>query len=30
MALAFFFIVRGIYVRIKSKAPEIAIEEDED
>jgi putative tricarboxylic transport membrane protein len=30
MALALLSIVRGIYVQIKSKAPEVAIEEDED
>jgi putative tricarboxylic transport membrane protein len=30
MALALFSIARGIYVQIKSRAPEIAIEEDED
>jgi putative tricarboxylic transport membrane protein len=30
MALSFFSIGRGIYVQIKSKAPEVTIEEDED
>jgi hypothetical protein len=30
MVLAFFSIDRGIYVQIKSKAPKVAIEEDED
>jgi len=30
MALAFFSIARGIYVQIKSRAPKVATEEDED
>jgi putative tricarboxylic transport membrane protein len=30
MAFAFFSIIRGVWVQVKSKAPEIAIEEDED
>ena len=29
MALALFSIARGIYVQIKTRAPEVAIEEDE-
>jgi putative tricarboxylic transport membrane protein len=30
MAFAFFSIIRGVWVQVTSKAPEIAIEEDED
>jgi putative tricarboxylic transport membrane protein len=30
MALAFFSIIRGVWMQVKTQAPEIAIEEDED
>ncbi len=30
MALAFFSIIRGIWMQVKARAPEIAVEEDED
>jgi len=30
MALAFISIIRGVWVQIKTRAPEVALEEDED